>query len=257
MCSSRSPSANYLLWVDLQQSTTGSSKAVSKSWPYQSMSLPLNYMLHGHSSRSSVELILGVLHGADGGNYGSRISRSHVVIKVLCSYGKCHGICVVSLKLNWDCPWSSGAQLSSPELGDPWHAVLCWLQMAHNDDDGISHTDLTKLQCIQNRVARVVTKWTPFTCSVPLLRSLHRLPVKYRIIFKISLLTYKTFYEKQSVYLHSMLAASLPSHSLRSSKGVRVETSMGAQGFHSCAPSLWDNLTVSAHSAISIATLFP
>ena len=44
---------------------------------------------------------------------------------------------------------------------------------------GIAETDLTKLQCILNRLARVVTKSPPFTCSVPLLRSLRWLPVKY------------------------------------------------------------------------------
>ena len=49
------------------------------------------------------------------------------------------------------------------------------------------------------------------TRSVPLLRSLHWPPVKVRILFKISLLTYKTLHEKQPVYLYFMLAPSLPS----------------------------------------------
>ena len=82
---------------------------------------------------------------------------------------------------------------------------------------GIADSDLTKR--IQNQLARLVTKSPPFTRSVPLLRSLHWLPVKFRIFFKISLLTYKTLHEKQFVYLHSMLAASLPSRTLRSNKG--------------------------------------
>ena len=38
---------------------------------------------------------------------------------------------------------------------------------------GITDTDLTKLQRVQNRLAHVVTKSPPFTRSVPLLRSLH------------------------------------------------------------------------------------
>ena len=38
---------------------------------------------------------------------------------------------------------------------------------------GIAETDLTKLQLVLNRLARVVTKSPPFTHSVPLLRSLH------------------------------------------------------------------------------------
>ena len=44
---------------------------------------------------------------------------------------------------------------------------------------GIAETDLTKLLRVLNRLAHVVTKSPPFTRSVPLLRSLHWLPVKY------------------------------------------------------------------------------
>ena len=51
---------------------------------------------------------------------------------------------------------------------------------------GIADTDLTKLQHIQNHLAHVVTKSPPYTCSVPLLHSLHWLPIKFRILFKIS-----------------------------------------------------------------------
>ena len=67
-----------------------------------------------------------------------------------------------------------------------------------------------------------MTKSPPFTCSVPLLCSPHWFPLTFRILFKISLLTYKTLREKQPVYLYSMLAASLPSRSLRSNKVISV-----------------------------------
>ena len=85
---------------------------------------------------------------------------------------------------------------------------------------GIVDTDLTRLQCVQNRPACIVAKSPPFTHGVPLLCSLHWLAAKFRILFKISLLTYETLHEKQTVYLHSMLEPSLPSCSLRSSKGI-------------------------------------
>ena len=75
---------------------------------------------------------------------------------------------------------------------------------------GIAETDLTKLQHVFNLLASVVTKSPPFTRSVPLLRSLHWLPVKYRVHFKICLLTYKALHEEQSVYLRSLIATSLP-----------------------------------------------
>ena len=80
---------------------------------------------------------------------------------------------------------------------------------------GIAETDLTKLHVL-NRLARVVTKSPPFTRSVPLLRSLHWLPVKY---FNSCLLTYKALHEEQPVYLRSLIDTSLPSRSLRSNRG--------------------------------------
>ena len=89
---------------------------------------------------------------------------------------------------------------------------------------------------VQNQLARLVTKSPPFTRSIPLLRSLHWLPVRFRILFKINLLTYKTLREKQPVYLHFMLAESIPSRSLRSNNDnslsvPRVETNTGARAF--------------------------
>ena len=41
-------------------------------------------------------------------------------------------------------------------------------------------------------MAHLVTKFPPFTRSLPLFRSLHWLPVRFRILFRINLLTYKT-----------------------------------------------------------------
>ena len=119
---------------------------------------------------------------------------------------------------------------------------------------GIAETDLTKLQSILNRLARVITKLPPFTRSVPLLRSLHWLPVKYRVHFKICLLTYKALHEEQLVYLRSLIAISLPSRLLRSNRGItlsipRIKTNTGARAFSSCAPSLWNNLPLSVRSA--------
>ena len=92
------------------------------------------------------------------------------------------------------------------------------------------------------------------TASFPSLLS-----VKFRILFKISLLTYKTLREKQPVYLHSVLATSLPSCSLRGNKDnslsvPRVKTNTGTRAFNSCVPSFWNNLLLSVYSVFSVAT---
>ena len=67
---------------------------------------------------------------------------------------------------------------------------------------GIADIDLTRIQRVQNQLARLVTKFPPFTRSIPLLRSLHWLPVRFRIPFKINLLTYKTL---RAYHLHNGL----------------------------------------------------
>ena len=90
-------------------------------------------------------------------------------------------------------------------------------------------------------------------------RSFDNSPKTFRILLKINLLTYKTLREKQPVYLHSMLAASIPSCSLRSNNDnslsvPRVKTNTGDRAFHPCAPCLWNTLPLSVRSAISVAT---
>ena len=74
---------------------------------------------------------------------------------------------------------------------------------------GIADTDLTKLQHVQNRGALFGKKSPPFNRSVPLLCSLHWLPVKFRVDFKICSLTYKTLHEKQPS-LHACHIAPIP-----------------------------------------------
>jgi len=57
----------------------------------------------------------------------------------------------------------------------------------------IASKDILKLQCVQNCLARVVTLSLRFSHSVPLLNSLHWLPVQSRIIFKLCTTAYQTF----------------------------------------------------------------
>ena len=61
----------------------------------------------------------------------------------------------------------------------------------------IAKVHLNKLQCVQNALARVVTKSTRFTRTKSLLERLHWLPIASRIDFKIDTLTYKAVYLKQ------------------------------------------------------------
>ena len=67
-----------------------------------------------------------------------------------------------------------------------------------------ANKDITKLQRVQNSFARVVTRSPRFYRSVPLLKSLHWLPVQYRIIFKICTIAYQALSSIQPAYLNSM-----------------------------------------------------
>jgi len=83
----------------------------------------------------------------------------------------------------------------------------------------LNHTankDIPKLQRVQNCLARVVTRSSRFSRSVPLLKSLHWLPVHYRIIFKICTIAYQALSYTQPAYLNSMLTPARNSRQLRS-----------------------------------------
>ena len=54
---------------------------------------------------------------------------------------------------------------------------------------------------MQNCLARVVTRSPHFLHSLPLLKSLHWFPVRYRIIFKICTITYQALSSKQPAYI--------------------------------------------------------
>ena len=55
----------------------------------------------------------------------------------------------------------------------------------------LSDREISKLQCIQNSAARLVTKTKKGDDITPILRNLQWLPVRKRIIFKILLITCK------------------------------------------------------------------
>ena len=57
---------------------------------------------------------------------------------------------------------------------------------------GCSNTLLNKLQLVQNAAARVLTRTKKFDHISPILSSLHWLPVKFGVEYKILLLTYKS-----------------------------------------------------------------
>ncbi|KAI5607668.1 hypothetical protein C0J50_6988, partial [Silurus asotus] len=75
---------------------------------------------------------------------------------------------------------------------------------------------INKLQLVQNAAARVLTRARKYDHITPILSSLHWLPVKFRIDYKLLLLTYKALNGLAPIYLSSLLTRYNPPRSLRS-----------------------------------------
>ncbi|KAK2161424.1 hypothetical protein NP493_1585g00016 [Ridgeia piscesae] len=126
-----------------------------------------------------------------------------------------------------------------------------------------ANKDIARLQRVQNCLARVVTRSPRFSSSVPLLKSLHWLPVHYRIIFKICTISYQALASKQPTYLNSMLTPARNSRELRSTssnplyKPPGFKTKAGTRAFSVAAPTLWNSLPVSVKSEGNIVSFSP
>ena len=78
-----------------------------------------------------------------------------------------------------------------------------------------STLDKSKLQYIQNSVARLLTHTPTRHHITPVLQNLHWLPVPQRIQFKILLLTHKALHNQAPSYLTDLLHRHNPPRSLR------------------------------------------
>ena len=117
--------------------------------------------------------------------------------------------------------------------------------------------DIAKLQRIQNCLARVVTKAPRFSSSVPLLKSLHWLPVNFCIHFKICTITFRALTDNQPGYLTELLIPPKSSKQLRSANArtlfvPRIKTKIGSRAFSVAGPTLWNSLPVPVRNSKTI-----
>ena len=106
---------------------------------------------------------------------------------------------------------------------------------------------LNKLQVIQNRAARVIFNVKYDHSAEPLLRSLHWLPVRARVQFKILTIVHKCLNKTAPVYLQSLLNYHHINRQLRSSNQSllhipRVNTRLAERSFRVAGPKLWNTL---------------
>ena len=69
---------------------------------------------------------------------------------------------------------------------------------------------ITRLQRIQNSLARAVVKAPKFSRTTPIIRSLHWLKITERIEYKLLSLTYKVLTTTQPSYLHNLITVQPP-----------------------------------------------
>ena len=112
---------------------------------------------------------------------------------------------------------------------------------------GLHQTSINKLQRVQNTAARIVTRTSRYSHITPVLKTLHWLPVNYRVQFKILTHTYKALHGQAPKYI-DMLNVYQPRRTLRSMDSVTLEVprartvTYGFRKFQCSAAKLWNAL---------------
>ena len=114
---------------------------------------------------------------------------------------------------------------------------------------------IKKLQHVQNAAARLVAGAKKQEHIKPVLQTLHWLPIRAQIDFKILLITYKALNNRAPTYISELITLYRPSCSLRSSnKNLLIiprfyTQSYGERSFAVAAPGLWNGLPLELKNA--------
>ena len=124
---------------------------------------------------------------------------------------------------------------------------------------GLPESTLNLLQRTQNTGARIITRSRKSTHITPVLQFLHWLPVRYRIDYKIILLTYKALNNLAPNYICDLIQTYSPGRTLRSANKSLLYTtkfkrsSYGGRAFSHAAPKLWNSLPLDIRQASSLS----
>ena len=125
---------------------------------------------------------------------------------------------------------------------------------------GVSDYLLQRVQRVQNLAARIIKKLGKFDHITDSLMSLHWLPVKSRIQFKVLLYVYKSLHGRAPSYIAEMIQLHVPSRALRSADTLQLEVpkvktvSFGNRNFAKAAPTLWNALPADIRLSNSLLT---
>ena len=115
------------------------------------------------------------------------------------------------------------------------------------------------LQRAQNNLARVVCQREGRADARPLLRTLHWLPVRQRVIYKTATMTFKAMSSSAPAYLSDLIQTAVPTRSLRSSAAPllsvpRTRTELARRAFSVAAPRTWNSLPSDIRSCRTVQT---
>ena len=131
---------------------------------------------------------------------------------------------------------------------------------------GLSVSNLRKLQCIKNSLARIVCQATSLSHTTPLRKALHWLPIRNRCIFKTALLVYKYLHTNYPKYLSPFLKVRQCAYNTRLSQSdgiilhvpqyqpsIYKSTKQFGLSFAYDVPKIWNELPDDVQSATTIA----
>ena len=116
--------------------------------------------------------------------------------------------------------------------------------------NGVTATNITKLQRVQNAAARLVCSVPRHEHVTPSLINLHWLPIRFRINFKIAMFAFKCIHGQAPSYLKNLIAVKKSTrHSLRSSSvlqlqdnSTKTKKTLGDRAFTYAAARVWNSL---------------
>lgn len=156
----------------------------------------------------------------------------------------------LSRSLNWQIRnlWKIRRFLSVDACSNAVRAlVLSRMDYCSSLLNGISLKNLTRLQRLQNKCARLIFREPKYTHTSPLLHRLHWLPVSKRIQFRTLVYVFQVLHSSAPEYLSSTLQIHSSAYSLRSATGTtlsvpRSHMQAGDRAFSISAPVLWNSL---------------
>ena len=105
---------------------------------------------------------------------------------------------------------------------------------------GLPEYEINRLQMLQNSCARLIYNRKKYDHVSDLLKQLHWLPIKQRIVFKVLLFVFKTFLNMAPQYLKDCLTITNPEN--RVLYIPKTKNSYGDRAFTNYAPRLWNGL---------------